>query len=71
MEKIRFEPLEQFTAWKAEYPKGWVFNHQRVIAEGLSGLVPTSFPCIFVFSIENDSDEGFFIVSDFVYPSDF
>jgi hypothetical protein len=70
MDKVRFNHVGEFAQWMEEYPNGHCSpSHIRDVMKSVDK--PVSYPVILVFSIENDSDDGLFVVSECVYPDEF
>ena len=71
MEKTLLTTAEEFEQFKVDTPKGYTspWHIGNVLKSGLSK--PTHYPCLLAWSIENDADDGLFLVSEFIYLEDF
>lgn len=71
MEKTLLTTAEEFEQFKVDAPKGYdrPWHIGNVLKSGLGN--PTHYPCLLAWSIENDSDDGLFLVSEFIYLEDF
>lgn len=69
MEKFLFKNEEDFATWKKNESQSYMHpRHSKMI---LDLCPPSSYPAILAMYWENNPDEGTFLITEFVYPSDF
>lgn len=72
MTKTRINSVEGFAEFRQEQPKRWTLMDRTTICSLMDSIhPPQSYPAILVWSIEDDPDDGLFIVYEWVYPEEF